>query len=43
MLTLGLTTPRGLAILMGGYRCHVGDQSARSCGMGNVTRPGLGG
>ncbi len=34
MLTLGLTTPGDLAILMGSYRYRIGDQSARSCGYG---------
>jgi len=29
MLTLCLTTPGDLAILMGGYRCHIGDLSAQ--------------
>jgi len=43
MLTLCLTTPGDLTILMAGYRCHIGDQSAMSCGMGTVTRPRLGG
>ena len=41
MLTLCLTTPGGLAILMGGYRYHVGDRPARSFGLGTVTRPSL--
>jgi hypothetical protein len=37
MLTLGLVTPGGLAILMAG----TGTSLARSCGMGTVTRPRL--
>jgi hypothetical protein len=40
MLTLYLITPDGLAILTGGYRYHVGDRPARSCGMGTVTGRG---
>ena len=42
MLTPCLTTPGDLAILTGAYRCHIGDQSARSFGMGTVTGPRLG-
>ena len=40
MLTLGLITLGGLAILMGGYRYHVGHLPARSWGMGTVTSQG---
>ena len=38
-----LVTPGDPAILMGGYRYHIGDQPGQSCGMGTVTRPRLGG
>jgi hypothetical protein len=41
MLTLCLIIPGDLAVLMGGYRCHIGDQPGQVVGMGTVTRPRL--
>jgi hypothetical protein len=43
MLTLCLITPGDLAILMGGYRCHIGDQPGQVvrhgyCGEAEVWR-----
>ena len=40
MLTLGLFTLGGLAILMDGYHYHAGDRPARSWGTGTVTSQG---
>ena len=41
MLTLCLITPGDLAILIGGYRYHVGDRAGQVVRMGTVTRPRL--
>jgi hypothetical protein len=40
MLTLCRIAPGDLAILMAGYRCHIGDQSGQVVGMGTVTSQG---